>query len=436
MSKRKKSWLIGGSLVVVVSAVVVVLVVMTHTSNGQSPGTPNPSAAAKSERAAISVTVVPVTIRPIQRSVEVVGTFSGQEEVVVTPEVDGRVVKIYHDLGDVVRTGDVLMEIDPTDYKLAVEEAQKAVESELAKVGLKELPTGEFDVTQLPTVVRARNLEQNAARKLARAQQLFQRKIVPQEELDQNETDYRVAAATLRQAIMDAQAILAKARHEHALLVTARDRLSKTRVEVPAPTVVQGKSQDTAEYSVAQRMISEGEMARRATPTGVFKLVIDTTLKFQANVPERYVGQVKIGQTVQLQVEAYPDKVFEGVITRVSPTVDRVSRTFQVEVAVGNKERELKAGGFAKAAILTRVDPQARTVPVEAVITTVGVTKVFVVEKGAAHAVTITPGVSGRGWVEVLGELKPDSQVITSGQNNLAEGVPVVIHKPEAVSVN
>ena len=67
------------------------------------------------------MTVAPVTIRPIQRSVEVVGTFCGQEEVLVTPEVDGRVVKVHHDLGDVVHLGDVLIEIDPTDYRLAVD---------------------------------------------------------------------------------------------------------------------------------------------------------------------------------------------------------------------------------------------------------------------------------------------------------------------------
>jgi len=429
MSRRKTGWLIAGSIVALSAAMVGGLGTMTHVGHGESPA-PKHAATAHAERA-VSVTVAPVTFRPVQRCVEVVGTFCGQEEVLVTPEVDARVIKIHHDLGDVVHVGDVLMELDPTDFRLAVDEARKALESELAKVGLEDLPRGDFDVNQLPTVIRAQNVQENAARKLARTEKLHEKRIVPQEELDQNETDYRVAVATLGQMVMEARAILATARHKHALLLTAEKRLRDARVVVPAPVTVPGDQQGRVEYSVAQRMISEGEMARRNTTTGAFKLVIDQTLKFQATVPERYVGQVKLGLCVQLQVEAYTDRTFEGVVTRVSPTVDRLSRTFQIEAAVPNASRELKAGGFAKAAILTRVDPQAKTVPVEALLTTVGVTKVFVVENGVARAVLVTPGVSGRGWVEVLGSLKADSQVITSGHNNLAEGTPVTVHKSD-----
>jgi membrane fusion protein (multidrug efflux system) len=201
---------------------------------------------------------------------------------------------------------------------------------------------------------------------------------------------------------------------------------------------VPGDQHANVVYSVAQRMISEGEMARRNTTSGIFKLVIDQTLKFQAAVPERYVGEVKVGLGVQLQVEAYADRTFEGTVARVSPMVDRLSRTFEIEATVPNRSRELKAGGFAKAAILTRVDPQGKTVPVEALVTMVGVNKVFVVEKGVAHAVLVTPGVSGHGWVEVSGNLPVGSQVITSGHDNLAEGTPITVHKtnPSAQAVN
>jgi RND family efflux transporter MFP subunit len=433
MSGQKKVWLMFAG-VAAVGAVLGAAGAINRGGRGERPAAAKPPApvAQAERRAAVSVTVAPVTLRSLQRSVDVVGTFCGQEEALVTPEVDGRVVKVYHDLGDVVHVGDVLMDIDPTDYRLAAEEAQKSLESELAKVGVAELPSGNFDVTQLPSVIRAQNVERNAARKLARNRQLNERKIIPQEELEQTETDYRVAVANLQQMAMDAQAVLAMARHKHALLQTALKHLKDTRVLVPVPTTVPGDQHGNVEYSVAQRMISEGEMARRTTTSGIFKLVIDQTLKFQAAVPERYVGEVKVGLGVQLQVEAYADRTFEGTIARVSPMVDRLSRTFEIEAAVPNKLRELKAGGFAKAAILTRVDPQGKTVPVEALVTMVGVSKVFVVEKGAAHAVLVSPGVSGRGWVEVSGDLPAGSQVITSGHNNLAEGTPVTVHKPDA----
>jgi RND family efflux transporter MFP subunit len=158
-----------------------------------------------------------------------------------------------------------------------------------------------------------------------------------------------------------------------------------------------------------------------------------------APIPERHVGEVQVGQPVGLVVEAYPREVFKGTVVRVHPTVDRVNRTFAVEVHVPNEARRLKAGGFAKAAVLTREDSAALTVPEEALVTFAGVTKVFVAEDGKARAVPVKPGerleaqAGGRpaNWVEVVGDLRAGSQVVTSGHSQLAEGTPVRIRPAE-----
>ncbi len=376
------------------------------------------------------MTVAKVELHSIQRTVDVVGSFEGFEELTVTPKVDGRVIRVHCDVGDIVQPGRTLMEIDPTDYKLAVEEAQKSIESELAKVGLAALPGPEFDIMKLPTVVRASNQYRNASMKFSRVDSLYKQKISTKEDWDQAYTDNEVAKATVDQVKIDAQANIAKARQQAAILDTAQQRLRDTKVEVPMPSVAVlkvARSPKEVEYAVADRMISEGEMASHTNPKGVYRLVIDKLLKYKAAVPECYTGQVKIGQKVQLRVEAYQDKVFEGAVSRVSPTVDRLSRTFQVEVLVPNLVRELKPGGFAKASILTRLETQAKTVPVEALVTAVGTTKIFVVEDGKAHAVEVKTGAADRNWVEITGQLDLNSQVITSGQNQLAEGTKVKV---------
>ena len=92
------------------------------------------------ERPAVVVTLAPVETREIQRVVEVVGSFRGLEEVTITPKVEGRVVKIHHDVGDMVAPGDVLMDIDPTDYKLAVEERQGELTPNCGKSTLRTCP--------------------------------------------------------------------------------------------------------------------------------------------------------------------------------------------------------------------------------------------------------------------------------------------------------
>ncbi len=434
MSKRNRRWLFAGSGAALIGAALAFFG-LSHANRGEAESTTAVATATKSvEPRAAAVEIAPVAIRSIQRTVEAVGSFEGFEEVPVTPKVDGRVVRILHDVGETVRPGDVLLEIDPTDYELALQEAKRGLESELAKVGLKEMPGPDFDLQKLPTVIRARDLEANAQRKLARTQKLYQSNASSQEEFDQVTTDYRVAQSAKRQVELDAEAILATAQLKLSQVRTAEQKLKDTRVEVPQPslTVRQvAKSPEAIEYTISERKVAEGEMVMKslvaANSSGVFRLVIDKALKMKAAVPERYIGQIKLGQTVRLGVEAYPDKSFEGKIIRIAPTVDRASRTFQIEVLVLNQSRELKPGGFAKASVLLHVDPHAKTVPQEATVTSSGVTKLYVVENGKVKVVPISTGATGRGWVEVIGDLDPQSQVVVSGQNAVSEGAAVAV---------
>src|SRR6185503_5040191 len=191
-------------------------------------GPPGPPAPAKEPDPA-AVRAAPVTAREIGRTVQMVGTLHGEEEVTMTPKVEGRVARILHDAGDVVKPGEALLEIEPTDHRLAVAEARRAVEMELAKIGLRELPEGEANLERIPTVVKADAVEENARLKLERVEKLPQGTIA-REEFDERQADYRVAKTNRDQVIMEAQATLAAARHKQALLAIAEQKLKDTRV--------------------------------------------------------------------------------------------------------------------------------------------------------------------------------------------------------------
>lgn len=396
-----------------------------------------------SQPAAVPVTVGAIVPRKVQRSVQVVGTFWGYDEVTVMAEVSGRVGKVFHEVGDVVRSGDILLEIDPTDYELAVEETRRALELEATRIGLP-IPSeedfkpekilavlrGGFDINKLPTVLRAKEQEENAKSRLERAKKLRDNRTLSEEEYEQRATDYEVALTSRVQAQMDAQSVVAGIKHRLVLLRIAERKLKYTKVVVPTPTQRDGMPQNP-QYAVAQRKVTEGDMVKDAggCSSAAFQLVMDQVLKLLSAVPERYVGQVKVGQRAEIRVEAYPERVFAGMVTRVNPMVDRVSRTFEVEMRVDNANRELKAGGFGKVDILTHEDPQAWTVPMESVVTFVGSTKVFVLRDGKAHAILVTPALQGQGWLELVRSASPDlrldDKLITSGLEKLAEGVDV-----------
>jgi RND family efflux transporter MFP subunit len=384
---------------------------------------------------AVSVTVAAVESRAVQRIVPTVGTLHGFEEITLTPEVEGRVLRVLHDVSDRIEPGELLIELDSTPYELAHAEAERALELELAKLGLDEPPADSFDISTLPSVARANLLLSNAERKKARLQPLRAQKVATEEAWDQAQTDYDVAAANLDQARLEAETTLAAVKQRQAVLNLAKDKLSDTKIFAPAFPERSGKLEEGARYVVAERLVSEGEMVRAFPSTAVMRIVIDNPLKLTGPVPERYMGEVKVGQTVQLKVEAYPEELFDGIVTRVNPTVDRATRTFEIEAHIDNQARRLKAGGFAQVGILTRVDNAAQTVPMEAVVAFAGVTKVFEVRDGKAFGVPVKTAEQGRGWIEVVGELTPGAQIVTSGQSKLADGTEIRIQTEPTTQV-
>src|SRR5437870_668205 len=97
---------------------------------------PPEAAGSHADAGAVTVTVSPVSFQPVQRIVGVVGTLHGYEEISLGAKVAGRVRKIAHDMADRVKPGELLLEIDPTDYQLNVRQAQRSLQVELAKLGL------------------------------------------------------------------------------------------------------------------------------------------------------------------------------------------------------------------------------------------------------------------------------------------------------------
>jgi RND family efflux transporter MFP subunit len=396
---------------------------------GPPPGGPKgPGPASAPETAPIVVTTEPAVTRPIQRTVCVVGSLYGRDEVSVSTKMEGRIRSIRHDVGDEVKPGEVLAELDPVDAELTLAEAQKGLELELAKLGLKEPPAEGFDIDTLPSVVRAAAREKYIVSKHQRQVTASGRGAGSPEDLSQAEFDLRDAKEAHRQAKIDAETTLASVRQRQAAVDTARQRLADLFIRVPVPTNYTFGGPVT--YLLSQRMVSEGEMVRTLSG-GLFKLVVADSLKLQAAVPERYLGEIKVGQRVEVRVEAYQKVTFPGAVARVNPTVERASRTFQVEVAVPNGDRKLAPGCFAKAEVQTRLDPDVVLVPEEALVQYAGVTKVFVVQGGKARAAAVRSSNTrveadkARYLAEVSGEIRAGDRVVTTGQANLTDGAAV-----------
>ena len=398
----------------------------------------------------ISITVADLARRPVARTVDVVGTLRGWEEVTIGAKKAGRVLKVFHDFGDTVAPGDPLVELETVDAKLMLQQAETQLLSELTRLGVTRQQADEYmakfgagekllngedvaeRIREIPAVVQARVAVDRAQLALTRQRQINGRGVGTVEALQNAESDYDAAIAARDNAILTARSTLASALASKVAIDVAQQTIDDTVIRAPVPSDTPSDPSATGgaiTYSIAMREVHEGQMVKEGE--ALFDLVIDKPLRLWANVPERYTPELKVGQEVRLTVASRPGEPFVGSISRISPAVDAVSRTFQVEAIVPNTDGLLHPGGFAKAKIVTRAEAQAVVVPIESVVKYAGVTKIFVVENGKSRAIPVQTGIEGTDWVEVTGDLPTQGKIVTSGQSMLADGTPVTVRTQE-----
>ncbi len=373
---------------------------------------------------AVVVRAVEAQEEKVERVVEITGTLAGAEQVMVSAEVEGRVDRVAADLGDDVKEGGLLVQLGRQVARLQAAQADADYATALARVGVD--PSAQSDDAKLDaagpegvaSVRRAKADRDEANRTLARIQELFDKKVASQSDLDTAHTRDVVAEAGYAAAHDEAVASIAVARSRRAAWGLARKRLADTSIQSPVAGVV------------ASRLVSLGELVKPGQVVAV--VVVKDTLKLRADVPERYADVVVKGLSLDVDAGALSTAA-RGTVARVGPLVDAASRTFPIEAVFDNKEGRLKPGSFARARVVTGLDESVIAVPETAVSNLAGVTKVFVVddEGGAFKAQERRVQVLRKRGSEALvtGDLKPGDRVITTAIARLFPGAPIELEQ-------
>jgi membrane fusion protein (multidrug efflux system) len=400
--------------------------------------------------------VVPVTIKPlerrtVERTVDVIGSLRGWEQVTVGSKRAGRVVKVHHDIGDRVQPGDPLVVLDSVDAKLGVEQAESKYLGELVKMGITKRQAEEFvqqygiseellngrvaseAVTKVPPVVQKKVALDKAQQNLARQRALTKRGAGTAQELDDAENELRKVVSDYDGAVQSARTVIADAMSAKVALSQAQQTLKDVTICAPQPKRLPPSSTPNSRltFGLSKRSVTEGQMIKEGE--AVADLVIEDPIRLWSQVSEQYAEDVHVGQQVRISTRAHPGMTFNGKIVRINPSVETSSRTFQVETLVPNERGLLRPGGFARASIVTDSAAKAAVVPSESIVRFAGVTKLFIVENGKARSINdIKTGKEGRGWTEVISEQLPETaSVVTTGQTQLADQTLVVVRTPE-----
>ncbi|HYW73044.1 MAG TPA: efflux RND transporter periplasmic adaptor subunit [Pyrinomonadaceae bacterium] len=336
-----------------------------------------------------------VTTAPIAGAVTATGKIDVPEDrtAVIGPVNEGRIVKLYAGQGSKVRKGQKLADLESADIDQAEADYLKA----LADV---------------------ENAKRSAAAEIKLAQQtydrtkaLYEKTVVPGKNLQSAEHDLEVAKATAENNAASTRATLTAARR-HLLILGLNDAAIDALANKPGLAATFALN-SPIDGTVIERNATIG--ATVGTDANVFKIIDTSRVWVDANVFEKDLPRIRVGQGVKLSVTAFPGTNFSGRVIFINSVVDPDSRTVKVRTEVPNPDGRLKPDMFANVEIITDVNSTAVSVPQSAVLEDNGKSIVFVADGNNYKQRQVQLGIKNGDRVEIVDGLNSGDRVVTKG---------------------
>ncbi len=329
------------------------------------------------------------TTGDISAELNVVGNLIGAATVDVVPRTAGRLVSVNVKLGDRVSRGQQLAKIEDQEIREQVKQAEAS-----------------FQVAQ--ATIRQREADLKFAEvNLDRSKSLFERQLLPRQSLDDAEA--RSAAAT-------AQLDLARAQ-----FAQAQARLDELRINFDNTSIT-----SPVNGFVGRRNADPGAWASNNTP--VLSVVDISSVRLVANVVEKDLRLVSVGDPARVEVDAFPGETFSGRIARVAPVLDPTTRTAEIEIEVPNGDFRLKPGMYARMGVTIETRKNATLVPKASVVDYDSKRGVFTMTAdNKAKFLPIETGLEDAQRVEVRAGLTTADTLVTSGASSLRDNDTLVV---------
>ena len=358
------------------------------------------TSAATEPDAGIEVEIVQPTA--IEGSINATGKVLVTEDRIanIGPVHEGRIVNFYAGQGAFVRKGQRLAEFESADIDEAEADYLKAL-SDLANAERTSAAEVKFQQATYD-----------------RTKLLVEKEITPAKNLQQAEHDLDVAKANQTSSVESAKVAVSNARrHLQILGMTdaAIDSLAKKSNVGPSVFPLNSPISGT----VVERNGTIG--ATVGSDANLFKIIDLSRVWIDANVFEKDLERVRIGQLVNIKVPAFPDATFTGRVILISTTIDPDTRTVQVRTEVANPDGQLKPDMFANVEIVTAGRRQAISVPLAAVLDEGGRSVVFIADGNNYTKKEVTLGLKSDDRVEIVQGLNAGDKVVTKGNYLLME---------------
>jgi multidrug efflux pump subunit AcrA (membrane-fusion protein) len=375
------------------------------------------SCSKKNEQTAASAPIVvrdvqvgKVTLSSMSDYYEATGTVRAKTSTIISANMMGRIVSIPVREGDQVRAGQLLVEIDSRDAKTQLEKAQG---------GLKEAQAALIETEQAISAANAAKQAAEANRQLAevtfkRFQNLLDYGSVSKQSYDEAKAKLDVAKAEVERADKTLQTLVAKKSQVQAKIEQAKADIANAQVYV-------GYARITSPVN-GVITTKQAEVGATATPgTPLLTVEDNSQYRLEAAVEESQLGKARLGNSVQVRIDAIGANELTGTVVEIIPAADPSSRSYTVKIAL--PANSLLRSGLYGLARFPSGAKQAIAVPQSAVIQRGQLTSVFVVDDaGIARLRLVKTGKISDEQVEILSGLSEGERIVITNAEKLSDG--------------
>jgi len=408
----------------------------TGTADGRTATTGN-----EAEPPPIQVTVARAESRNVPAFIQATGSLVADEASNVAPKVAGKISNVSVNVGQFISQGSEIARIDDRDARLELASAEASVKQAIAAVRQAEArlglsPNGRFDASAIPEVRAANAAYEQALAEFRQAdanekryRDLVETGDVSMITYEQFRTARDTARARVNSAKEQLDASVNTARQSNAAIQSAQASVEAAQTQVNTARQAITDTIIRAPFSgfVSDRPTAVGEFVTSASI--IVTLLRTNPMKIQIQVAEADVPSVIIGRSVSLQVDAYRDRRFSGVVTAINPSVDSTSRAATVEASIDNSDNSLRSGMFATARIIKEGGGPGIFIPKTAVYNDQPTQsyRAFVIVEGIARLRVIQLGMEEGEYQQILSGIEADEVVATSSLEQLYEGAKVAV---------
>ncbi|GAB4409234.1 MAG: efflux RND transporter periplasmic adaptor subunit [Thermodesulfovibrionales bacterium] len=377
-------------------------------------------------------TYINVRVEPVRRQTLTItvtatstGTIKSDNEAKITAKRTGRVTGLLFDEGDIVKAGAVVAELDKEEAYYNMKMAEAALQKAESIYSNLNASYDSFRVDVERNIDKARATLSEVGSRRKRFMDLHENGYVTEMDVEAVQKEYDIAKANLSSAIASKGLLKAKAdeiKAQEAAVREARNNLSLAHLNYEYSLV-----KSPISGVITSRPVKLGEGVAKG---GVIATVVSTeSMYVEAFIDEADVAKVRVGQRVNITMDAYPQRVFAGEVYRISPVVlggKQETRTFEVRVRFKEDGAVIKPGMSADIEIIVESIENVLIVPSQAVIERDGKRYVYIIKDSKAQLVNVETGRFNWNFTEIRSGIKEGEEIIVNTDvSGLKNGVRV-----------